>query len=236
MSHELRLPVVNDFRKKDVKNGGQGAPLVPIGDEYLFSEYDICLNLGGFSNVSYRKGGQRVAFDVCPANMPLNEVAKVTGKDFDEDGAMARSGDIQEGLLNQLNRLDYYSKVGPKSLGREWYISEFKKRMDKKRIPPIDLLATLVEHIAMQIARVFNSLQIKTALVTGGGAYNTFLIERIMHHSTADLTLPDNQLINYKEAMIFGFLGVLRVRNEVNVLSSVTGSPKDHCAGIIHKP
>lgn len=236
MARELKLAVVNDFRKKDVALGGQGAPLVPIGDHLLFAEYDLCLNLGGFSNVSYLEDGQRKAFDICPVNMPLNEAARITGHDHDDGGKMARSGDVHERLLSQLNRLEYYYKEGPKSLGREWYINEFKKRTDKKRLSPIDLLATLVEHMAMQIAKVIDSLPIKTVLVTGGGAYNTFLIERINYHCTADLTIPNNQLINYKEALIFAFLGVLRMRNEVNVLASVTGATKDHCAGIIHNP
>ncbi|NND94193.1 MAG: anhydro-N-acetylmuramic acid kinase [Flavobacteriales bacterium] len=236
MAHELRLAVVNDFRKKDVALGGQGAPLVPIGDHLLFSKYDLCLNLGGFSNVSYLDNGVRKAFDICPVNMALNEAVKVTGKEYDEDGNLARSGDVHESLLKLLNGLEYYQLKGPKSLGREWYISEFNKRVEKRRLSPIDLLATLVEHISMQISRVINELEVKKVLVTGGGAYNSFLMERLSYHCSADISIPDNDLVDFKEALIFAFLGVLRMRNEINVLSSVTGAPKDHCAGIIHKP
>ncbi|NNC83226.1 MAG: anhydro-N-acetylmuramic acid kinase [Flavobacteriales bacterium] len=236
ISRELRLAVINDFRKRDVELGGQGAPLVPIGDRLLFSEYDLCLNLGGFSNISYESKGKRIAYDICPVNMALNDVARITGEDYDKDGHMARTGDVHERLLAQLNSLEYYKRPGPKSLGREWYISEFKKKSESRRLPPVDLLATLVEHMAMQIGNTLNSLSVKNVLLTGGGAYNDFLIERLVQHCNADITRPDDMLINYKEALIFGFLGVLRIRNENNVLASVTGAPRDHCSGIIHRP
>jgi len=129
ISRELKLAVINDFRKKDVELGGQGAPLVPIGDHFLFSDYDLCLNLGGFSNISYMLNGERIAYDICPVNMTLNEVARITGKEYDSNGNLARSGDIQEGLLKQLNALEFYSSPGPKSLGREWYVKVFKKTL-----------------------------------------------------------------------------------------------------------
>lgn len=236
MARELRIPVVNDFRRRDVELGGQGAPLVPIGDRLLFSEYPMCLNLGGFSNISYELDGKRVAYDICPVNMALNDAAAITDQAYDPGGSMARAGDIHERLLSQLNNLGYYQKSGPKSLGKEWYLSDFKKCIGSKKISPVDLLATLTEHIAMQISKVLNQIEGNSVLITGGGTFNTFLMERISHHCQKDLQIPDEHLIDHKEAIIFGFLGVLRMRNEVNVLSSVTGSKKDHCSGVIHKP
>ena len=236
MCTELKMPVVNDFRKNDLLLGGQGAPLVPIEDRLLYSDYDACLNLGGFSNISYEENGKRIAFDICPVNMALNEVAQITGQAYDADGHMARAGDIHERLLNQLNSLPYYQQTGPRSLGREWYMNEFKPRLEAKHISPIDLMATLVEHIATQISRVINTLEGSALLITGGGAYNGFLMERIAHHSDKDLQIPSDDEVNYKEAIVFGLLGVLRMRSEVNVLASVTGASKDHCSGVIHKP
>ena len=236
MSSRLRLPVINDFRKKDVQMGGQGAPLVPMGDHLLFPEHDICLNLGGFSNISFLSEGKRLAFDICPVNMALNEVARITGSDFDPEGQMARSGDIHERLLQDLEFLDFYQVKGPRSLGREWYSKTFRPKMFAKKIPPVDLLATLVEHIALRISASLSEIDGDSVLVTGGGCFNEFLIERIQYHSEKDLDVPDDKLISFKEALIFAFLGVLRMRNETNVLSSVTGAPKDHCSGVIHKP
>lgn len=236
MAEQLRIPVINDFRSKDVSLGGQGAPLVPIGDELLFSDYDLCLNLGGFSNISFKQDGARKAFDICPVNMALNEVALIMDKPFDENGDIARDGDIHERLLKALNKLNFYSQAPPKSLGRKWYNTEFRSIVFKKKIPPVDLLATLTEHIATQISSALNELEGDSVLITGGGAYNSFLIERINSMTDKDLFIPDDDLIQYKEALIFAFLGVLRTRNEINVLSSVTGAPKDHCSGVVHNP
>lgn len=236
IARELRIPIVNDFRRKDVALGGQGAPLVPIGDRLLFGEYPMCMNLGGFSNISYELKGKRVAFDICPVNMALNEIAAITNQSYDAGGQMARAGDVHKRLLGQLNEVAYYHKEGPKSLGREWYVEEFRRKFIKKMISPVDMLATLTEHIALQIGKVLNQNEGSSVLITGGGCYNTFLMERIAHHCHKDLHLPDDALIEYKEAIIFALLGVLRMRNEPNVLSSVTGSKKDHCSGVIHKP
>ena len=236
MSTKLRIPVVNDFRKRDVLLGGQGAPLVPMGDHLLFKDYDICLNLGGFSNVSYLQGNERLAFDICPVNMALNEASSITGSAFDPEGRMARSGDIHERILQDLEALDYYKLDGPRSLGREWYSKNFRPKMYSKKIPPIDLLATLTEHIALRISTTLSRMEGKYVLVTGGGCFNDYLIERIQALSDKDLNIPDEKLVSFKEALIFAFLGVLRMRNEVNVLSSVTGAPKDHCSGVIHTP
>ncbi len=236
ISSITKLPVINDFRKKDVSMGGQGAPLVPIGDHLLFNEYSACLNLGGFANVSYVREGKRLAYDICPVNMALNEISRRTGVEYDQDGLMARSGDVDIALLERLNDLKFYQEKGPKSLGKEWYTHEFQKALNKKRISPIDVLSTLVEHIAQQIADNLNELDGDRVLVTGGGTYNGYLMERLQHLTRALVIIPGKQLIEFKEALIFGFLGVLRMRSETNVLASVTGASKDHCSGVIHKP
>ena len=236
MARITHLKVINDFRSKDVKLGGQGAPLVPIGDQALFYEYDYCLNLGGFSNISYQEDDSRLAFDICPMNMPLNELARSVGKEYDEGGKLAKDGMVNEELLKKLNNLDYYKQQPPKSLGAEWYNSIFKKIMYDKRLLTQDVLCTVVEHIAIQIANATKQTENGKILVTGGGAYNDYLMSRLRHYCQLEIVIPDPKLIEYKEAMIFAFLGVLRVENKNNVLSSVTGAIKDHCSGVIHNP
>ena len=238
---ECGLPVVCDFRSKDVALGGQGAPLVPIGDELLFSEYDFCLNLGGFANISFRKSKERRAFDVCPVNIVLNELSKKLGKKYDDAGELARRGAINESLFKQLNALNYFRQAPPKSLGKEWVLTNFLPLIAQSGVNPFDGLRTVVEHIGVQIARALNTVEKKktkkkrgTLLVTGGGAYNTFLIERIQFYTRATICLPDKNTIEFKEALIFGLLGILRWRNEVNCLKSVTGAKKDSSGGCIY--
>lgn len=223
-----KTPVVCDFRSHDVKLGGQGAPLVPIGDELLFKSYSYCLNLGGFSNISFSRDKQRLAFDICPVNMALNELAKQLGKEYDKNGHMARSGRIIPELLDKLNSLDYYHKSQPKSLGKEWFEAVFLPEIEKHNHAPRDVLRTLCEHIAMQIGKVCQDGQV---LVTGGGAHNTFLMQRITFHSNCHFEIPNPWLIDYKEALIFGLLGVLKLRGEVNCLASVTGALRDSVGG-----
>lgn len=235
MSHLLGIPVINDFRSKDLRFGGQGAPLVPIGDDLLFADYDICVNLGGFANLSYSENGKRTAFDICPLNMALDEVAHMAGKAFDDHGEMARTGSVSERLLKELNALPYYRSNGPKSLGREWYLESFRPIWKDRMMPMNHLAASLVEHAAIQIAKSMEPVKGMDALFTGGGAYHDFLMERIAHHSNKDLHIPEDSLVQYKEALVFAFLGVLRWRNEVNVLASVTGASQDHCSGVIHR-
>lgn len=226
--------VVCDFRVQDVALGGQGAPLVPIGDRLLFSEYDYCLNLGGFSNVSFEYKGKRIAFDISPVNTVLNFYANQLGLDFDDQGKMARSGSIHPDLLEALNQLDYYRKPFPKSLGFEYVKEVVLPLIESFSIPIEDKLHTFSEHVAFQISL---ALPIKKGklLVTGGGAYNLFLIESMQQHlPDISIIIPDKRILEYKEALIFGFLGVLKLRNEINVLSSVTGAKTDHSSGKIY--
>ncbi|MEO8515143.1 MAG: anhydro-N-acetylmuramic acid kinase [Flavobacterium sp.] len=226
--------VICDFRVQDVKLGGQGAPLVPIGDGILFSAFDYCLNLGGFSNVSFEENGNRIAFDISPVNTVLNFYANKLGLAYDDKGEISRTGTISNELLTELNALDFYSKNYPKSLGFEFVKEIILPMMEKYAIPIEDKLRTFTEHIAIQIALVLPKKE-GSLLITGGGAYNIFLIERMQFHlPTIQIEIPDTKTIEFKEALIFALLGVLKLREEINVLASVTGASKNHSSGIIY--
>ena len=225
--------IVCDFRVQDVELGGQGAPLVPIGDELLFSQYDYCLNLGGFSNVSFNENGNRIAFDISPLNTVLNFYANELGFPYDDAGNLARYGNVNQELLHKLNDLDFYKAPYPKSLGMEFVNAEIFPLINSYSIDVKDKLRTFVEHIAVQISKICSKPNAKL-FITGGGAYNRFLIERLHNYlPTTEVVIPDDKTIQFKEALIFGFLGVLRLRNEINVLSSVTGASKNHSSGVV---
>jgi anhydro-N-acetylmuramic acid kinase len=227
---ETGLPVIYDFRSQDVLMGGNGAPLVPIGDELLFSQYDACLNLGGFSNISLKVNDKRIAFDIAPVNIVLNKLAQQFNKDFDENGDLAKTGTINDDLLFQLNSLEFYRKAHPKSLGIEWCNENIFPLFED--IETVDFLATFTEHAAQQISSVFNENQLKNVLCTGGGTFNQFLIEKIRNKTNTEIIIPTKEIIEYKEALIFAFMGVLKLNNEINVLSSATGGSHDHSSGI----
>lgn len=232
-----RTRVVSDFRKEDVDQGGQGAPLVPVGDQLLFRRFGGCLNLGGIANISFDDaGGRRVAFDICPANMALNWLAGLKGLDMDRDGKLAGSGTSDPRLINALNALDFYQAPPPKSLGREWFLSQFLPLIQKADLSLEDRMATVVEHTAMQTGKVIDAQGLRSVLVTGGGALNRVLMERLQSRTRAEVVVPEERLIHYKEAIIFALLGVLKVRNEINCLSSVTGGRKDLSAGTVYDP
>ncbi len=233
---ETGFPVVCDFRSLDVALGGQGAPLVPVGDKLLFGQYDYCLNLGGFANISMEKEGKRIAFDLCPANIVLNLLSQKSGRPYDHNGNLARSGQILPGLLKELNDLSYYSQRPPKSLGKEWVIENIHPLLAKYPEGINDLLATFCEHIALQVAANAGTNPEKKILVTGGGAHNAFLIERIANHAQSGIIIPDPATVDFKEALIFAFLGLLRWRGENNCLSAVTGASADNCGGSIFSP
>lgn len=245
------ITTIADFRSGDVALGGQGAPLVPVGDRLLFSEYEYCLNLGGFANISFEENGKRVAFDICPVNIILNHFAEKQGFAFDENGRLGRKGQVNLELLLKLNQLDFYHTEPPKSLGREWVEQEFLPILNGFEISDVDKLRTVYEHIAHQIAgivtgggedggRVEEKCKGKgkgrgdgRILVTGGGAYNLFLIDLISNRVPVELLIPSKEIIDFKEALIFAFLGVLKYRGEINCLASVTGASHDHSCGII---
>ena len=223
--------VINDFRSEDVSKGGQGAPLVPIGDKLLFSDYEICLNIGGIANVSYDENGQRIAYDLCIANQALNYLAQMKGLDYDRDGQLARSGNVDMDLLKRLNKHPFYGQLPPKSLGREFFEANQKDLL--KELPVEDLLATITEHTALQIALGVSHLPKGKILVTGGGAHNQFLMERLQARTSHEVVIPEKTIIDYKEALVFAFLGLLRLEGKTNVLASVTGAESDSCSGRI---
>jgi anhydro-N-acetylmuramic acid kinase len=226
------LEVISDFRTKDVLYGGQGAPLVPIGDQFLFSQYDACLNLGGFANVTLLNGEEVKAFDISPANLPLNYLMEKLGKTYDEDGAEGRKGRVDGHLLNKLNELTYYKEPSPKSLGTEWLESEFISLYTSVNDP----IRTVYEHIAYQIGVVLNSSKIKSVLITGGGAFNSLLMELIEEQSDCNIEICDKEIVEFKEALIFGFLGLRFKELKFNCLSSVTGAKSNVIGGVLHKP
>lgn len=226
--------VVCDFRVQDVQLGGQGAPLVPIGDRILFSDYDYCLNLGGFSNVSFEQNENRFAFDISPVNTVLNFYANQLGLDYDDKGQLAGSGKLNSDLMNELNALEYYKKQFPKSLGFEFVKETVLPLIEQYNIPIEDKLNTFTEHVTYQIALALTNKKGKL-LATGGGAYNDFLMERMQFHlPQLKIIIPYKKTIEFKEALIFALLGVLKLRDEINVLSSVTGAKNDHSSGIIY--
>jgi len=232
LSQLINQNVVCDFRVQDVQLGGQGAPLVPIGDDLLFSDYTYCVNLGGFSNISTELNSERIAYDICPVNIVLNHYIQKTGVSYDDKGALAFSGEVNQLLLEKLNDLNFYKQSPPKSLGLEWVKSVTIPLIDSCGLSIKDVLRTFVEHAAIQIAKVLVGEK-SSALFTGGGVYNLFLMERIKAFSSVKINIPKPEIVEYKEALIFGFLGVLKLRDEVNVLASVTGAEKNHSSGNI---
>ena len=234
LSKACGFTVINDFRCEDVSKGGQGAPLVPIGDKLLFGDYEICLNIGGIANVSYDENGKRIAYDLCIANQALNYLAQMKGLPYDRDGQLARSGEVDIDLLKRLNRHPFYGQFPPKSLGREFFEENQKDLL--KDMPVEDMLASFVEHIALQIALGISHLPKGKILVTGGGARNKFLMERLQARTSHEVVIPDKMIIDYKEALVFAFLGLLRMEDKTNVLASVTGAESDSCSGKIWKP
>lgn len=233
------LKVVNDFRMLDVQLGGQGAPLVPIGDQMLFPEMNFCLNLGGIANISMEYAGKRLAFDTCPFNLLLNPLAEQLGAPYDNKGAWASEGIVDDELLNRLNQVSFYQKTGAKSLGREDMDRDFFPLIDQVALSPKDILATLVEHYAIQIASVIRKNAFTPnpkVLITGGGAYHENFIKRLDSKldSNWEQVAASNQLIEFKEALVFAFLGYLRILGIDNVLSDVTGASRDSCSGTIY--
>lgn len=230
------IMTINDFRTEDVEKGGQGAPLVPIGDRHLFAEYPICLNIGGIANVSYETDDKRIAYDICMANQLLNYLAGKLGYDYDNNGNFARQGTVNKELLNILNDNPYYIQNAPKSLGREFFENVQHKVIDDSQLSVYDLLATATEHIALQIANATNHLEATKMLITGGGAKNQYLINRIQALSKHEIIIPETMIIDYKEALIFAFLAALKMEGKINVLSSVTGASSDSSSGKIWIP
>ncbi len=235
------LPVICDFRSLDVALGGQGAPLVPIGDQLLFAGYDFCLNLGGIANISFQNADKRMAFDIVPVNMILNKWAQYTGLEFDKDGELASKGNVDENLLNKLNALSFYEQSFPKSLGKEWVLACVIPIIEEfVNLSINDVLATFCEHVALQISKVVLSnakgRNNCSLLATGGGALNNYLMSLLKTKLSphCELIIPDEKTLKFKEAIIFAFLGILRVLEIPNSLRSVTGAAKDNVGGCVY--
>ena len=230
------LPVVSDFRTLDVTLGGEGAPLVPIGDKLLFNTYDVCLNLGGIANLSTDIKNKRIAYDICFMNMGLNFLASKTGKSFDTDGNMASDGEIDPPMMRALDKVYAGLRTKRPSLGREIFEHRIQPVLDNKKIPLNNRLCTLTESSAKEIAMAIGSAKENpTVLCTGGGAFNSFFISKLLDAcgDNAHLIIPDKSVVNFKEALVFAFLGMRRVRNEINCLKSVTGASRDSSSGLM---
>jgi anhydro-N-acetylmuramic acid kinase len=232
------IPLINDFRTKDVILGGQGAPLVPIGDFNLFkNEADSFLNLGGIANISFKSHNEVIAFDICPANLPLNKIVhQKLQLNYDEGGKIASRGTIDENLLKQLNRLDFYKETSPKTLGTEWLESQFYPDIEKIELGTSDLLATIIRHEVEQISEVLVKNNLSSVFVTGGGALNTFFINELKSIYTGKVIIPNKEVIEFKEALVFAFLGALYLNKQPNILKSVTGASRDSIGGVLHLP
>ena len=230
------LPVVFDFRSLDVARGGEGAPLVPVGDKFLFSQYDVCLNLGGIANLSMDVKGQRRAFDICFCNMAMNYLMNQVGKAFDNRGKLASSGRVDQDLRENIRVLYAgYRKKRP-SLAREMFESSFRRFLNDPGIPLADKLHTICESVAEEVSVAIPSSKKKLKLLaTGGGVFNDFLVIALKRKlgAKAEVVVPPTSIIEFKEALVFAFLGILRVRNEINVLKSVTKAREDSCSGAL---
>ena len=227
-----KIKTVNNFREQDIQLGGQGAPLVPIGDKLLFDDYKYCLNLGGFTNISVKDSRTIFAYDICPLNTVLNHYANKLGYECDLGGKLSKKGVINIDLFNELNDLDYYKKSYPKSLGIEFVIENIFPITEKYKIKEVDILATYIEHASFQIKRnIDNGSKV---LLTGGGTFNNNLIKTLNHDSKINFIVPDKTIINYKESLIFALLGYLKINGKVNCLRSVTGASNDHSSGDIY--
>lgn len=238
------INVVNDLRIMDVALGGQGAPIVPMGEKLLFPEFDFYLNIGGIANLSFQYQKEFIAFDVCPANRVLNMLANKEGKVFDEDGNIAAGGQIITSLLNKLNELDYYKLPAPKSLSNNFGTDVVYRLIESFNIKTADAFRTYTAHIVYQLQQsIQNIITNKNfeqnrfkLLITGGGAFNNFLIERIKENLTylnIEVIIPGNNIVQYKEALIMALLGVLRWREENTVIASVTGASRSSIGGAV---
>jgi anhydro-N-acetylmuramic acid kinase len=230
------IPTICDFRSTDVAIGGQGAPLVPIGDDLLFDKYAACLNLGGIANISYRDNEHRKAFDIAPCNMIFNYLAIKEGHLYDRDGLLARDGILSPSLFKSWETLPYYEQKGAKSLGAEWFENTFLPCLSQENIPVSHAARTAVEHVASRVAAALEPVPGQNILVTGGGAKNKFLMERLSALSSKNFEIPDPKLVDYKEALVFAFLGLLRWKGKINCLHSVTGAPANTIGGAVYLP
>ncbi len=234
------INVVSDLRAMDIALGGQGAPIVPMGEKLLFAGYNLLLNIGGIANLSYKKEDSYSAYDICPANSTLNQLAATAGKAYDAEGAMAGAGTVNEALLQALNSLAYYAAAPPKSLANSFGSTIIYPLVRSYALPVPDAMRTYTRHIAVQVRNAIAQWAAGATpaplFTTGGGAFNTFLVEEISAQVApygVEVVLPPAAVINYKEALIMALLGILRWREENTVLSSVTGAARSSIGGAV---
>ncbi len=230
------IKTICDFRIGDIQLGGQGAPLVPIGDKLLFPEYDFCINIGGIANISFDKNGKRIAFDICPANQLLNHLSRQVGKPFDKNGDIAQLGKMNKPLLGKLNNHPYYARPYPKSMSNQLVTNEFINIIDNSDTTVEDNIYTVCKHIAYQIKDVTKEIAGDKFLITGGGAHNNFLITAIEKEIMKNIIIPEKVIVDFKEALIFAFMGALRIEGKTNCLASATGAIRDSSAGVVYNP
>ena len=230
----LKIPFINNFRELDVIFEGEGAPLVPIGEKLLFHGYNYFINIGGILNLTKIDNNKIIAYDVVPANIVLNNISNKLEYEYDDKGNMAKNGNLIPKLFEKLNSLDYYKKTNPKSIGLEWIKKNIFLTIYEYKYKSIDLLNTFTKHIAFQLTNNIKG-QGNKILITGGGAYNDYLIKKLKSYdkNKNDWEIPNDNLVNYKEALIFAFIGLLRQLNKKNILKSVTGSSKNISSGTI---
>jgi anhydro-N-acetylmuramic acid kinase len=233
--------VICDLRSADIAYGGQGAPIVPMAEKMLFPDYRVFLNLGGIANISFHRPDGVTAFDVCGCNTLLNNIAQKKGSAFDSSGIWARQGRRAEFLFSELNNDPYCQLPPPKSLGTEYLQQQFLPKYEGLLSSANDMLHTTVEHIGLQVGKAFETSAGKVSqnehmLITGGGAFNSYLVDTIAHYAPVDVVVPDELTVSYKEAMAMAFLGLLRLQGQPNCLRSVTGATYDAIGGAVYLP
>lgn len=240
------VPTVCDFRTHDISIGGQGTPLAPIADKYLFGGYDFYLNIGGIANISCNVGGKFIAFDTSAANQLLNALARQVGLEYDKDACISYGGQCNEDLLARLRAYPYQHTVYPKSLDNNQIKNDLLPIvLENAKLSVPDTMRTVVEWIAYEVAKSIEQIQTieklevkqRTLFISGGGGYHPLLVERIKAYCAAQniqVHIPEQQVIAYKEALLMGLVGVLRIENKPNCLASVTGAAYNSVGGAIY--
>ena len=237
ISHVTGLPTVDTFRIKDILHGGQGAPLVPIGDCLLFPDFQAWVNLGGIANITVKKEKGIMAWDIAPCNQVLNFLAGKLGHEYDKNGTIAASGHLLDEWLNELEKPAFFHQTPPKSLDNQWVKQHLITDLPTNTPDALHTYCFFLSKQIHQAVKRFSSPSTKI-LFTGGGANNLFLIDQIKKQLSPSfqVIVPDKIIIDYKEAIIFGFLGLLRFLNQRNVLGEATGSNSDTISGVLHIP
>ena len=228
-----KKPVVSNFRNKDILLGGQGAPLVPMGEKLLFPDFDAFINLGGICNATFNAGENLVAGDIGPFNQVFNHYSNMMGYAMDKGGALSASGNKNEDLIESWKQITFFTKSFPKSLANQWVMDNFFNYRDYE---PADILCSFAHFISDEISLVINKNNPRKVFVTGGGAYNDFTMSLLREKCNCEIVIPSDDLVNYKEALIFAILGLLKTNGEINVLSSSTGANCDSSSGTIYQP